>query len=77
MDEPWVTPDWPAPPRVRAVTTTRAGGVSAGPWASMNPADHVGDAGSAGLLFGQSDDRDLGLGEYTEDFEPVVDGAFS
>lgn len=47
MDESWVIPDWPAPPRVRAVTTTRAGGVSAGPWASMNPADHVGDAGSA------------------------------
>jgi YfiH family protein len=47
MDESWVLPDWPAPPRVRAVTTTRAGGVSTGPWVSMNPADHVGDAGSA------------------------------
>jgi len=47
MDESWLLPDWPAPPRVRAVTTTRAGGVSAGPWASMNPADHVGDDASA------------------------------
>ena len=40
----WIMPDWPAPTRVHAVTTTRAGGVSRGPWASMNPADHVGDA---------------------------------
>jgi len=47
MDEAWVIPDWPAPPRVHAVTTTRTGGVSTGPWTSMNPADHVGDSGSA------------------------------
>ncbi len=40
----WITPDWPAPATVRAVTTTRRGGVSRGHWASMNPADHVGDA---------------------------------
>lgn len=38
-----LVPDWPAPPTVRALVTTRAGGVSAGPYASMNPADHVGD----------------------------------
>jgi len=43
----WLVPDWPAPPAVRAVTTTRHGGVSHGPWASMNPADHVGDAAAA------------------------------
>lgn len=41
--EDWITPDWPAPARVRALTTTRRGGISTGPWASMNPADHVGD----------------------------------
>jgi YfiH family protein len=29
-------PDWPAPPRVRAFVTTRAGGVSTGEYASMN-----------------------------------------
>ena len=40
----WIVPDWPAPPGVRAVFTTRAGGVSEGPWASMNLGDHVGDA---------------------------------
>lgn len=39
----WITPNWPAPPNVRALITTRAGGVSTGPYASMNPADHVGD----------------------------------
>ncbi len=41
--EHWIIPDWPAPERVRAVTTTRRGGVSQDPWTSMNPADHVGD----------------------------------
>jgi YfiH family protein len=32
----WIVPDWPAPARVRAFVTTRAGGVSAGEYASMN-----------------------------------------
>lgn len=31
-----ILPDWPAPSNVRAVATTRAGGVSAGPFASLN-----------------------------------------
>jgi len=39
----WITPDWPAPSWVRAVTTTRAGGVSTGPYASFNLATHVED----------------------------------
>ncbi len=39
----WIIPDWPAPDNVRALITTRSGGVSIGPYASMNPADHVGD----------------------------------
>ncbi len=38
-----IVPDWPAPARVRACTTTRAGGVSPAPWDSLNLADHVGD----------------------------------
>jgi YfiH family protein len=42
-----IVPDWPAPANVRALITTRAGGVSVGPYASMNPADHVGDEPSA------------------------------
>ncbi|MDP2398311.1 MAG: peptidoglycan editing factor PgeF [Burkholderiales bacterium] len=32
----WIIPDWPAPPQVRACVTTRAGGVSKGPWAGLN-----------------------------------------
>ncbi|MCX7194276.1 MAG: peptidoglycan editing factor PgeF [Proteobacteria bacterium] len=37
-------PDWPAPASVRAMQTTRLGGVSAAPYASLNLGDHVGDA---------------------------------
>ena len=47
MGNDWIVPDWPAPLTVRAVTTTRHGGVSGGTWQSMNPADHVGDDPSA------------------------------
>jgi YfiH family protein len=32
----WIVPDWPAPANVRAFITTRAGGVSEGPYASLN-----------------------------------------
>lgn len=39
----WIVPDWPAPPGVRALFTTRNGGVSRGPYASLNLGDHVGD----------------------------------
>ncbi len=39
----WILPDWAAPANVRALVTTRAGGASTGPWASMNLALHVGD----------------------------------
>lgn len=41
-----ILPDWPAPPNVRALTTTRRGGHGAGPYASFNLATHVGDAAS-------------------------------
>ena len=40
----WLVPDWPAPSNVRAFTTTRAGGVSEGEFASMNLGRHSGDA---------------------------------
>ena len=43
MPELYIRPGWPAPARVHACTTTRAGGVSVGGYASMNLADHVGD----------------------------------
>jgi hypothetical protein len=38
-----IVPDWPAPARVRSLMTTRAGGTSQAPWASLNLGDHVGD----------------------------------
>ena len=43
MTQDWIIPDWPAPHGVRALITTRAGGVSTGPYASMNLGEHVGD----------------------------------
>lgn len=43
MIDHWLCPDWPAPRRVRAVSTTRAGGVSQDAYASLNLGDHVGD----------------------------------
>ena len=38
-----ILPDWPTPPRVKSLMTTRAGGVSGAPWGSLNLGDHVGD----------------------------------
>lgn len=41
--EAWFAPDWPLPPGVHALQTTRHGGISDGPWQSLNLGDHVGD----------------------------------
>ncbi|MBU0689672.1 MAG: peptidoglycan editing factor PgeF [Gammaproteobacteria bacterium] len=41
--DPYITPDWPAPANVRALQTTRTGGVSGAPYDSMNLGLHVGD----------------------------------
>lgn len=38
-----IRPAWPAPGRVRSVATTRTGGSSGGPYATLNLGDHVGD----------------------------------
>lgn len=43
MPADWLVPDWPAPPGVHALCTTRAGGVSAAPYDRMNLGAHVGD----------------------------------
>lgn len=43
----WITPDWPAPGRVKAAATLRTGGVSEGPFASLNLGAHVGDDANA------------------------------
>lgn len=49
-DASWIVPDWPAPARVRALSTTRDGGVSTGPYGladgsvgGLNLGTHVGD----------------------------------
>lgn len=47
MSNDWIVPDWPAPLRVRSLTTTRHGGVSTGAYASLNLGDHVGDEAQA------------------------------
>jgi len=39
----WIVPDWPAPANVKALITTRAGGVSKGPFASLNLGLRAGD----------------------------------
>ena len=42
-----IAADWPAPKNVRAIATTRVGGVSVGSYASLNFGAHVGDDESA------------------------------
>jgi YfiH family protein len=43
----WIEPEWPAPAHVRVISTLRGGGVSQGPYASLNLAAHVGDDAQA------------------------------
>ena len=43
MKHDWITPDWPAPANVQAFITTRNGGVSRGPRASLNLGYKAGD----------------------------------
>src|SRR5262249_5627267 len=42
-----ITPDWPAPPGVRAAFTLRTGGVSAAPFDSLNMGAAIGDTPEA------------------------------
>ncbi len=39
----FIYPDWPAPPNVQALQTTRQGGISAAPYDTLNLGLHVGD----------------------------------
>jgi YfiH family protein len=43
----WIVPEWPAPPGVRALITTRAGGVSRGAYAGLNLGLNSGDEAEA------------------------------
>lgn len=40
----WIVPEWPAPLNVKAVASTRQGGISVAPFDSLNLGDHVGDS---------------------------------
>lgn len=42
-DPDWIVPEWPAPRNIRALITTRSGGVSGGPYASFNLGLQAGD----------------------------------
>jgi len=52
-DAAWIRPDWPVSGRVRALITTRAGGVSTGPWGA--PPSGTGGM-NLGLLAGDAPD---------------------
>lgn len=43
MNQSLIIPYWHAPSKVRAVSTTRLGGVSQAPWHALNLGSHVGD----------------------------------
>src|SRR4051812_10090085 len=43
----WITPDWPAPARVRSLITTRNAGASRGPHATFNLGLRAGDEPAA------------------------------
>ena len=45
--ELWLLPNWQAPAHIRAGTSWRRGGISQGPYASLNLALHVGDEADA------------------------------
>ncbi|GMV59239.1 MAG: laccase domain protein [Betaproteobacteria bacterium] len=51
IDPRWIVPDWPAPPGIRALITTRGGGVSRGPWGAPPNGE-----GGMNLGFGSGDD---------------------
>jgi YfiH family protein len=63
MAAEWLQPDWPAPRKVRALSTTRLGGVSAGPYTSLNLGEHVGDDPRAVSANRQRLQRRLGQAE--------------
>lgn len=44
-----IEPDWPAPLSVKALVSTRHGGISTGPYETLNLGDHVGDLESSVL----------------------------
>jgi YfiH family protein len=47
IPDAWIVPDWPAPPQVKSLITTRHGGVSTGAHASFNLGLSAGDDAAA------------------------------
>jgi hypothetical protein len=47
LGDTFIYPDWPAPANVKALQTTRQGGISAAPYDTFNLGSHVGDAAQA------------------------------
>lgn len=43
ISDSFIKPQWPAPSKIKSLVTTRAGGLSAAPYHSLNLGDHVGD----------------------------------
>jgi len=43
LEQHLIIPDWPAPPNVRTLQTTRLGGFSLAPYDSLNLGEHTGD----------------------------------
>lgn len=56
----WLVPDWPAPPHIHAVCTTRQGGVSSGVYSGLNLGSHVGDVPESVMANRQSLQAALG-----------------
>ncbi len=46
----WIKPDWPVPNHIRAISTTRQGGISRRPYDSLNLGLHVDDLESSVLV---------------------------
>jgi len=62
MTDPWIFPDWPAPPQVHAAVTTCAGpGISAPPFGRFNLGLRSGDAIDAVLANRSALQQSLGL----------------
>ena len=58
-----IEPNWPRHPRIRACVTTREGGISRGPYASLNLGTHVGDDAANVAENRRRLRRDLGLAQ--------------
>lgn len=59
-----IEPDWPCPPNVKAIISTRRGGCSSGPYASGNLGDHVSDDPESVRLNRQLLEKQTGVAQW-------------